>query len=597
MSLLKKLPSYQYIITNLASTIKRFPFAVLAATVGTLVAVYIIDRENELQVDRYINFIVTAGISVSWFIALQLLSERYGWDNFKKYGSQFVVLILTAGYYFSLPLEIGNQYIHLYRSLFLFLAGHALIAFGPFFGSGRVDRFWQFNKSLFIRLLLSALYSGALYIGLIIALASADKLFGADINPIRYMQLWVIIVGIFYTLVCLAGIPKDLKQESTDEKYPIGLKVFTQYILLPLVALYFAILISYEAKIILTWNWPKGWVSELVLWYAVVGILSLLLLYPLQKIKENRWIVIYSRYFFLGLVPLLFMLTIAIIKRVSDYGITVNRYLVISMSIGMVFLVIYFMFSKAKDIRTIPIVIFILAITATYGPLSADSISKNSQLNRLKELIATGNTQEETLASTQSYRSNNSSIIRYLNEFHGYEIFSDMIDDNTMEAIADTSHYDRPKMIASALGIEYATKYGRGEPGAFYIFTNEPPQAQNIQGYDFIIQFSGVNIIDGYTFSLDKDSCTINYDTKSGELEIYQNNDSLSAFSFNIEQMILDRVEIFEHANVPAEDLIFEVGDEKIGMKFYLRRISGTMEDDNLDILTLDGNLLIDFKE
>ena len=58
-------------------------------------------------------------------------------------------------------------------------------------------------------------------------------------------------------------------------------------VVLTMPAFLILILIAYEIKIIIEWQWPTGWVSELILWYSVVGILSLLLLHPRQRLLDE----------------------------------------------------------------------------------------------------------------------------------------------------------------------------------------------------------------------------------------------------------------------------------------------------------------------
>jgi hypothetical protein len=63
----------------------------------------------------------------------------------------------------------------------------------------------------------------------------------------------------------LAGFPRDFSNPATISDYPQGLKIMTQYVLLPLVTLYLLILYAYLAKVIFTAHWPSGWVAYLVL--------------------------------------------------------------------------------------------------------------------------------------------------------------------------------------------------------------------------------------------------------------------------------------------------------------------------------------------
>jgi len=54
------------------------------------------------------------------------------------------------------------------------------------------------------------------------------------------------------------GDPEDLQSLDTSTVYPKSLKLFSQYILFPLVLVYFVILYAYLAKILFAWDWPQG---------------------------------------------------------------------------------------------------------------------------------------------------------------------------------------------------------------------------------------------------------------------------------------------------------------------------------------------------
>ena len=86
--------------------------------------------------------------------------------------------------------------------------------------------------------------------------------------------------------------------QTDTSSYPSGLKMFTQYVLIPLAVIYVVILLSYEAKIIVQWSLPRGLVSSLILGYAVFGILSILLVYPIRNYDDSKWIKIFSRSFY-----------------------------------------------------------------------------------------------------------------------------------------------------------------------------------------------------------------------------------------------------------------------------------------------------------
>ncbi|MBK7099951.1 MAG: DUF4153 domain-containing protein [Sphingobacteriales bacterium] len=132
--------------------------------------------------------------------------------------------------------------------------------------------------------------------GLFAALAAIDNLFEANIRSTFYLRTFLLIGIGFNTLFFLGGLP-DVRNHNYENQYPKGLKIFAQYVLIPLLIVYLVILLIYEGKIMLEWSLPKGYVSMLILGYAVFGILSLLLVFPIKDQAENKWIKWFSKFF------------------------------------------------------------------------------------------------------------------------------------------------------------------------------------------------------------------------------------------------------------------------------------------------------------
>ncbi len=135
-------------------------------------------------------------------------------------------------------------------------------------------------------------------------------------------------------------------------------------------------------KIIVTAQWPVGWVSYLILVYSVLGVLALLLIHPIRNQQGNKWIVGFSSFFYIALIPLLCLLYLAIFKRVNTYGITELRYYVLLLATWLLALNLYFVFSKIKSIKIIPVSLCILALFSTVGPWGAFQWSLRSQQRR-----------------------------------------------------------------------------------------------------------------------------------------------------------------------------------------------------------------------
>ncbi len=601
MNLLHNFPSYDYILKSIRDTFLRFPFAVVSAIIGTSVAVYLIQYENISDGFVQQKILMLSAMGLPLFIAMTIFAERLKWKVINSIYLQTVGMILLVAYYITLPEDMFAIEKYLIRFLLLNIGLHFLVAFIPYHSGNLHSAFWQYNKTLFLRFLTASLFSGVLYLGLTIALASADHLFGIEVQDERYFQLWVIIIGIFHPLVFLAGFPKHFDEFENIKNFPKGLKVFTQYILLPLVVLYFVILITYEGKIIFTWNWPSGWVAHLVLWYSVVGILSMLLLYPLRLSEKYKWINIFSTWFFRALAPLLIMLFISIFKRTAEYGITENRYFVIAMSVGLTIVVLYFIISKVKDFRIIPVVICALAFLSSFGPWGAFAISENSQKTRLKSLLIINEKYDDnvivkTEASVSFDDSKElSSIISYLVDRHGVSTFDNMLTDKLPQSFDSLTKNDIKIELANMMGIEYVSNWRASSKSNFYRFTLKDDFAVNISEFDHLITINSRDIKDNRKyFFLNEDSCLVSINKDSAYLEFTFENDSIARRIDLIDRIIDLKNETLFDDKVVVEKMTFDVPGENPIMKILIKEINGNHYPDSItSINNLEYLLLI----
>jgi hypothetical protein len=499
---------------------------------------------------------------------------------------QAVGVVLLALYYLLLPEDITSPQYHMVRFVLLFIGLHFLVAWLPFTGSKQMETFWEFNKSLFLRFLIAALYSAVLYIGIVIAMLAVDHLFGWEIHDDRYFQLWIVMAGIVNTWLFLAGIPRLATETGTMPEYPTGLKIFSQYVLLPLALLYFVILISFELKIIITWNWPRGWVSHLVLWYSCVGILVLLLLHPLRERAGTRWIQAYIKWFFYAMIPLVTMLFLSIFRRMSDYGVTINRYLVLVMAIGLAVVMLYFIFSRIKDIRAIPMVICFLAFLSAYGPWSAFAISEASQQGRLAAMISAFDSDidepemEESSESGPYYESGLESTIAYLDEWHGVDAFSVWFDDSALTVLDTMEQYQRRNEIAVGLGFPASIGRWKQHGDPYSMLAREwEVKALDISNYEYLLHFDMDYSDTVVSFILDHDSCSIERHGQRAEFLVKVagvGGESPDTMILSLEQRLFELiVNVGTEGSVPISDLTFETAGERFEAKLTFQEIHG----------------------
>jgi len=168
---------------------------------------------------------------------------------------------------------------------------------------------------------------------------------------------------------------------------PKGLRIFVQFILIPLVVLYLLILYAYMGKIIVQWSLPQGWVTILIMVFSVLGMLAMLLVHPYQHQKENGWVKWYTKGYYVALLPLLILQYVAIFTRIGDYGFTAPRWAVLAITVWLTWITLYNVFFKGRNIVLIPLTLFITAFLFLLGPLSHKSISISSQTAKINRLL------------------------------------------------------------------------------------------------------------------------------------------------------------------------------------------------------------------
>ena len=282
-----KFPSLSSLSDKAGRSFLRFPLAILLAIAGMTISIFLLNAENHFDdalLARCGNGIVSCYLGMLLSVATTVWAERKGWGRKVAAGARLAVLGLTVLYFFLMPDHFEEKTV--IRWVLYALGLHWLIAVIAFAGSHRIDAFWQYNKDLFIRILTSLLYTVVLYLGLALALEAIEHLFNIDLSYKWYADTWAVLVGVFNTWFFLSGFPSNYGDITTVD-YPKGLKIFTQYVLLPILTVYMGILYVYLFKIILTAHWPSGWVAYLVLGFSVAGILALLLIYPIRYVQKT----------------------------------------------------------------------------------------------------------------------------------------------------------------------------------------------------------------------------------------------------------------------------------------------------------------------
>lgn len=378
------------LLQKLVEIIRLYPFVLLSAITATVCMIISNDFTGNVRMATYpyTKITIVAALGISLFFGLRMLTQQTG----KKYIFQIAGLLLLILLYFILPADYRDfTEVYAYLLIPVFLISHLFVVIAPFVNNRNSKNFWNYNILLFIRTVLTAIFTGVMTVGLLLAMASIDELFMLRVPSQYYANVSYTMLFAGSSIIFLLFNSNGLADLKEQREYPQVLKFFTQFILIPLLLLYSLILYVYLTKIIISWELPRGWVSYLILAYAMVGILALLLVHPLKE-ESRSWVQVFDRIFYYSLLPLLVLLFVAIFTRVLEYGFTEPRYYVLALAIWLTVIALYFVTSRDRQICFIPMSLVLAGLFAIAFPyFNAFSVSKRSQENELLTTLRNNN--------------------------------------------------------------------------------------------------------------------------------------------------------------------------------------------------------------
>lgn len=620
-----RFPSIVQLQKDGASAAMRFPLSLLFGFLAAGLGCWIIEMEPVEDL-RLVNLLLTFALGIPLYFCIDVLAERKRFKVWQRQLAWIIGLLFLGLIYFSFPSEetFTNTRVPYIRYSIFNLAIHLMVAFLPYIGRENQESFWNYNKNLFIRLVQGIYYSVVIFTGISLALLAINALFEVNIQGETYAQTFAVTFGVFNTWFFLAGIQETFENTGSLDEYPKGLKVFTQFILIPLLLVYLCILYFYGAKIIISGDWPKGIVSYMIIAIAVLGIFTNLLLYPYQQWKESGWIKKFHNGYYIFLIPLIVLLFFAIGIRLQDYGLTVNRYIITLMGIWLAFISIYYSLGK-KNIQTIPISLAIFMILSSFGPWGMFSLSEMMQRNRLVQILTENNILKNNKIqneikwvigengslepagelrpksiSTEDLHEINS-ILEYLEDFHGLEKIYPWFEQDIKTLIKKSEDSlafitaNSSKLLVESMNLTYVPYYdrlGSSEKYTELILMGESDFQLTISGFDYIRRVT----VDSYT--IQKES----FSDRKYHLELDKDNKpnlilkwTDGSMSIDISTYLKDLLNTYNNGYqyVPSEELIISRKEKNIEIKIQISSITIANAEDKPMLRNLDCFLLV----
>lgn len=494
------LPSIGVVVTAAGQSARRFPFVLLAAALATLAALAQVETSSADHV--WEPLLAAALLGLPLLFAVTVLNESRGWRDVRAFLSigPAMVALLAIG----LAWNGWTESVRSTRFALFSVTFHLCAAFFAYLGSREGHAFWQFNKVLFLRVLTTALYAAVLYAGLAAAIAAVDTLFAAQLDNKVYLRLLIVVGLAFSTWFLVSGIPDPLSSLEERTDYPDGLRRFAQYLLIPLVAVYLAILTAYLAKVILTRVWPSGWIGYLVSFVTVSGMLAWLLVRPLEERPEYRWVKAFTRGFYIALLPSIAMLWVALLKRVLQYGLTERRTIALAGALWLTGIALFYIVSRSRSIKVIPMTLCVIVALLSAGPLGAVSLSVRNQRQRLEQVLANN----DMVAAARWQRATRpvperdvvaiNAGVRYLWRTLGPTAFAGVLPDSLVQRLDSARTpafvYVGPEenvgRVVDYLGVERRTDRGGAMNDVVTVERNQPAPMPTA-GFEYVTRING----------------------------------------------------------------------------------------------------------
>lgn len=320
-------------------------------------------------------------------LSLQLWGEevKRKWLRWTVFGVLQVVWVANAVYLycvtdFSVEYFVGNL------SLVLLIGLSVLVC--PFFRSKNDLPFWNFSRYTLGAAAISVIIGGVIFGGISLLYGMLDILFHVSIPWKAYGDTGIITTLLLPVFLFLLQQPSGEKKHNYALHTVQILNIFSRFLLMPLLLLYTVVLYVYAVRILVMWTLPNGWVSVPISVLMGGIVLLAMLLYP-ARMQENpkKFDELCCRWMPLLILPLLFLMTIGVSKRLNDYGITYMRLYLLLFNLWCYGICVYLILTRSLKIKAIPLSFSIIFMLFSVGPWNFVNITQRVLVNQVRGII------------------------------------------------------------------------------------------------------------------------------------------------------------------------------------------------------------------
>ena len=384
---IKKYPS------QISTAFKRFPLAVAFAIFTTIAFIYVFESHSLLTDSKLLFWLFFYPIAATMIaLTISLVQEsRKKFSIIPHVVAEAVWLAVSIAltfYYVSTDNNTEHTYV-LVTGLFIYTTVFLSIFIAPFFKQKDENGFWVF----LMKNAKAAVIAGAISVFLLIAinglLFGFFNLFDIKVSDKPFIYSAIICSCTIFPILFFSGIPsidECLQEAPALNKFQTSANKF---LFLPVISLYIILLYAYIAKIIIQWEMPKGMVSYLVSASMMLMLLRVTLTLPERINPKPSFEKTLLKILPAACIPLVILMSVGIMRRISDYGISEDRYYIAAINIFYYIIIAILLIDKIKcKSKYIAIVFCSMFLILTNGPLSALNVTHRIWMESIETALA-----------------------------------------------------------------------------------------------------------------------------------------------------------------------------------------------------------------
>ena len=236
--------------------------------------------------------------------------------------------------------------------------------------------FWHFIMGAVVAAVVASIGAGIFFGGLQLLVIGLEQLFGLTFYPELTLDLLVVCSMFVGPVVWLQMLPLLNPDDSRVIKMPRFLGGLLHFLFMPLQGAYLITLYVYLIKIIFTWELPEGMVSYLVTALMAGTVAILFCLYPTRFEEGHRFDKLVARWLPVLTLPLLILMTVGIVRRLSDYGVTMPRLYVLTFNVWCYGVCLWLVRCKGSRVIWIPVSFAAILFLTSVGPQNYSNLSR-----------------------------------------------------------------------------------------------------------------------------------------------------------------------------------------------------------------------------